>query len=385
MQESSARLAIAPRLRVRQAEIVGEIGVRVASMPGSPSQDGEYMLGLQAAVSAAVDHGLTALETGDERPLPTPDPIVAQARLAARVGVPLDTVLRRYFGGYTLLLDFIVAEARSSGAVDGEALQYLLRGQGLVHDRVVAAVSEVYAREPKPRLESVAQRRTAIVRGLLDGELLDIRPLRYQLEGSHHHGLLAVGPSGGDALRLLAGGVGCTSLIVRDAPDTYWGWLADRSPLPTEELADRARRLPPVADGSLTVAFGEPGDGLLGWRLTHRQARAAMAVARHRALRVTRYVEVALTATLLHDDLLADSLRSIYLQPLSTDGVDPDLAIRVLRAFFAADRNISSAASALDMNRQTVTKRLQAIDELLGGALHARAPDLELALLVDEL
>jgi len=364
---------------------VKEIGARVASLPGSPTHDGEYRVGLQAAVAAAVDHGLTALETDDHRSLPTPDPIIAQARLAARVGVPLDTVLRRYFSGYTLLLDFILAETRSSVTLGGESLQYLLRGQGLVHDRVVAAVSEAYAREPKPLLESVAEKRAAIVRGLLDGELRDTRPLRYELEGRHHHGLLAVGPSGEDVLRLLAGATDCNVLIVKNAPDTHWGWLAGSGPLATEEMADRARRVPLVVDGSVTVSLGEPGVGIAGWRLTHRQARAAMAVARRLPIGVARYVEVALTASLLQDDLLADSLRRIYLQPLSTDGGDTDLAIRVLRAFFAAGRNVSSAASALGMSRQSVTKRLQAIDELLGGALHSGGADLQVALLVKEL
>ena len=52
---------------------------------------------------------------GARREAPVPVALLAQARLAARVGVSLDAVLRRYFAGYTLLGDFLIEEARALG------------------------------------------------------------------------------------------------------------------------------------------------------------------------------------------------------------------------------------------------------------------------------
>ena len=46
----------------------------------------------------------------------------------------------------------------------------------------------------------------------------------------------------------------------------------------------------------VSSAIGEPGKGLDGWRLTHRQAQAAMRIALRRPQRLTRYADVALLA-----------------------------------------------------------------------------------------
>ena len=75
--------------------------------------DPQYAEGLKLAVGAALDYGLTALEHNEESAPPIPSVLLAQARLAARNRVSLDTVLRRYFAGYTLLGDFLVGEAES--------------------------------------------------------------------------------------------------------------------------------------------------------------------------------------------------------------------------------------------------------------------------------
>src|SRR6185295_7386978 len=73
--------------------------------------DPDYVDGLRAALASALDYGLAAIEHGEDRAPPPPAPLLSQARLAARNGVGLDTVLRRYVAGYTLLGDCLVDEA----------------------------------------------------------------------------------------------------------------------------------------------------------------------------------------------------------------------------------------------------------------------------------
>src|SRR4249919_3676648 len=136
------RSGLGARLRERRNEIEQAILIRVhaVSEPVEIS-DPEYAHGLRVAVSTSLDYGLDAIERSEERPLPMPAVLLAQARLAARGGVSLDTVLRRYLVGYTLLSDFVIQEAEKAGRFNGDSLQRMLRLQAAVFDRVVAAVS----------------------------------------------------------------------------------------------------------------------------------------------------------------------------------------------------------------------------------------------------
>src|SRR5271163_1803384 len=93
------------RLRGRRDEIVQSIFARVrGDVPDAAGErDTEYMEGLRVAVSAAVDFGLAGIERGEassSSPVAIPAVASEQARRAARVGVSLDAVLRRYILGH---------------------------------------------------------------------------------------------------------------------------------------------------------------------------------------------------------------------------------------------------------------------------------------------
>ena len=57
--------------------------------------------------------------------------------MAARHGVGLDTVVRRYFAGYGLLSEFVVEEAEEGGLAEKLGLSRLLRGQAALFDRLI--------------------------------------------------------------------------------------------------------------------------------------------------------------------------------------------------------------------------------------------------------
>jgi DNA-binding PucR family transcriptional regulator len=129
----------------------------------------------------------------------------------------------------------------------------------------------------------------------------------------------------------------------------------------------------------VALALGERAQGSSGWRLTHRQASAALPIA-ERSGEPARYRDVALPAAVARDDLLASSLARLYLDPLEA-GRDGGEALRqTLRAYFEAERNISSAAVALGVSRTTVTSRLRLAEELLDRPLSACAAELDVAL-----
>jgi hypothetical protein len=370
---------LAARLRERRGEIEQTVLARVYGV-SDPEEvdDPDYTLGLRNAVTAALDHAIAALETGHE-PAPLPPQLRMQARVAARNGVPLETVLRRYSAGYTLLGDYLIEEA-GKGSVPGDELKRALRAQAAVYDRLVAAISEEHSREMERRQRSTGQRRTELVRMLLAGHPVDPAELRYSLD-LWHIAAVASGPGAIESLRDFAAALDCQALIV-PAEDTAWVWLGGRSKFSAEEIIDRAEQILPR---ELLLALGEPARGIEGWRLTHRQSRAAMSVAQRGFANRVRYADVALLASALRDDVLASSLRDIYLAPLEGER-DGGAALRgTLRAYFEAGRNVSSAAARLGIARQTVSIRLRAFEERIGRSLSSCAAETEVALRLSDL
>jgi GGDEF-like domain/PucR C-terminal helix-turn-helix domain len=370
-----SRADVAARLRGRRPEIEQAILTRVnAVAEPNETADSEYLDGLMAAFGAALDYGLAAVELGEET-TPPPPALLAQARLAARDGVSLDMVLRRYFAGYTLLGDFLIEEAGKDEMMSGADLQRLLRAQANLFDRLIAAVSEEYVREAGSRRGSVDQRRTERVRRLLDGELLDTAGLGYDF-AAFHIGLIATGPGAERAVRGLAAALDRRPLIVRPDDCTIWAWLGGRQRIGTEKALDRAGKDWPK---EASLAIGEPVRGLSGWRTTHRQAKAALPIAVRDSEHVVRYADVALLATALKDDLLARTLEDLYLNPLALEPDGGTTLRRTLHDYFGASRNISSTAAALGVSRQTVSSRLRAIEDRIGAPIDTCAAELETA------
>jgi len=375
------RTALAARLRERLAEIQGAIATRVYSISDPRNvADPSYLQGLNGALAAAIEYRLGVLEAGERAAPPIPTALLGQARLDARDGVSLDTVLRRYFAGNVLFGDFLVNEAERA-EVPSSVLRALLATQATVGDRLIAAVSAEYAREAENRPTSPAERRRETVKRLLDGELVDHSELGYELDG-HHLALMAKGEGAEELIRDLAGAVDRRLLAVQREEEPTWAcWLGGRRQL-TSEAALAA--LPGEIPAGAFIAVGEPGEGLAGWRFSHRQAKAALAIAERRGQSIVRYPDVALLAAIAADDLIAGSLRQLYLAPLERSRDGGKVSRETLRAYFAAERNVSSTAAALGVDRRTVRNRLGAIEDLLGRSLKGAEADLEIALRLDD-
>jgi hypothetical protein len=376
-----ARADLAERLRERFPEIEQAAMTRLRGVSAPPDSLGPaYIEGLGTAATAALEYLLEGIERGEGR-LPQPPPaVLIQARLAARSGVSLDTVLRRCFAGYTLFGDFVMQEAAEGGLLQSAAMSRLSRAQASLFDRLVVAVTEEYTREAESRPGSAEEHRAELVARLLAGEPLDTPGLGYDLE-AHHLGLIAQGEGAAEAIRGLASSLDRRLLAVRQGVDTAWAWLGGRHPTDPEALCRLVSQDWPFG---ISLTIGEPAEGLSGWRLTHRQAAAAMSIARRDTKTLTRYADVALLASVIQDDLLVTSLRQLYLAPLETERDGGEVLRETLRAYFAADRNVSSAAVALGVSRQTVINRLHGIEEKLGRQLRYCAAEFETALRMEK-
>jgi PucR C-terminal helix-turn-helix domain/GGDEF-like domain len=380
----SVRRELIARVRARQRELEETIFVRVRDTVYSTvgNDDAEYVAGLRMAVVAAVEHGISGIELGEADGAGSiPSGAMNQARRAARAGVSLDTVLRRYVLGSTLLGDFLMQEADYVDfAGHAGMLRDLLNTQAAVLDRLMSAVIGEYELEIEQVGRSPDRRRAEHVQRLLTGTTGDTADLGYDVDG-WHLGVIAIGPTAGETLRHCAEELGVPLLCVCRGEDTVWGWLGGHRP---RVLHDFERVL---GSGKNDASFvtGEPAPGIAGWRLTHQQAQAALRVALFSPRPLTRYADVALLASVLRDDTLAGSMVEMYLAPLGDRENGGGVLRKTLRAYFAAERNASSAASALGVARHTVQNRLRIIEEKLGQGFRTRQAELEVALRLDEL
>ena len=366
------------RLNARRLEIEEAILTRISSVSSAAgAEDGEYADGLQSAVSAGVTDALAGVEPGSDQRGPVPGPLLAQARQAARNGVTLDVVLRRYIAGYTLFNDFVMRAAEDTLPLPVPAFRPVMHAQAARFERLVAAAVGEYTRERGHRHGSPERRRVKCVKELLAGESVGRGELTYEFD-EWHVGVIARGNGAASVLRRIAEAVDRRLLLVRPEKETVWAWFGGRRRI---VMAEVARHLSPDECGDALVALGEPARGIDGWRLTHQQASAALRIARPGSQGIVFYADVALLASISQDRVLASSLQQLYLSPLAEGREDGGAGLReTLRAYFSAGRNVTSAASALGVSRQTVGSRMRTIEERLGRTLESCAADIEVAL-----
>jgi len=368
-------------MRECRAEIEQAVLSRAAALLGSTRDlDPEFLEGQREAVGAAVDFGIRAVEVGEERLREVPTVLHAQARLTARSGVSMDTMMRRYFAGYVLLGDFLMREADRC-SLRGVALQRIMRDTATVFDRLITTMAEEYQRELQGRHASSEARLAARVRALLDGELMDAAEIDYEFD-AWHLGAVVAGSGGAEGARELARRLDRRLLLVRADDDTVWAWFGGRRPVQAEALDSALSADWPEP---LSIALGESARGLAGWRLTHRQAQAVLPVAKRTGSDRVEYADAALLASVLQDDLLISALQERYLVPLTTERDGGATLRATLRAFFSSDRNVSSAAALLGVSRHTVTNRLRIVEEKIGRSLTSSGAEIEAALRLDDL
>jgi PucR C-terminal helix-turn-helix domain/GGDEF-like domain len=367
-------------LRERSAAIEEAIFARVRAMPDSGGEmTADYADGLRAAVAESVRFGLSCIEQGEGWSGAIPPAVSAQAHLAVRSGVSLETVLRRYKAGDRLLREFIMdsADRRSS-----QSLRRVLSGQTVQLDRLVGFVASEYMREQEQIMRSPAQRLTERVQQMLAG--VDVNAphgLAYEFS-AWHIGLVGLGAEAEDVVRGLASALDRQILVVPQEDGIIWAWLGGRREL---RVADVERRFLAAECEHVSLSIGEPRREIEGWRLTHHEAQAGLKVMLRRPQRLARGSDALLLAAVLGNEPLIESLLQTYLAPLDQVG-DADGALRgTLRAYFDADCNTVAAAAALDVNRHTVRRRLQKVEEALGRLLPVCHAELEVALRLEEL
>jgi hypothetical protein len=375
MSWQATHALLARRLRARRSELVEALFVRLHegvrdSLGGA---DADYLTGLRETVGVVLDYVIRGVEEGGDWPDPLPSVALEQARRAARAGVAINTVLRRYVAGHALLSDYVVAEA---DGMSSKQLRHILGAQSALLERIIGEICRVYDQEIERMRRSPEHRQVELVRRILAGESFDVAQLDYPLEG-WHIGVIAWGRSAGEAVAQLGARLDRRVLCVSQGEEIVWAWLGgQRRP----EVPDVESSFSEGGSETVSLALGEPGFGIEGLRMSHRQAQAALSVALLRPRQFTAYADVALPASVLRDPAGARQLIRLYMHGLIERAPACETLRETLRAYFKSGRHVTAAAAKLGVERRTVSYRLRAVEERVGYRLDTRLTELEVAL-----
>jgi DNA-binding PucR family transcriptional regulator len=357
---------------------------------------------LLALLASSVDSNVgTCLQIMQHRidlaAVAAPAAAVEYARRLAQRGTPLTALLRAYRVGHACFSDWVLTELARQ-ADDAEMISAATLGMSKIVAGYIDQTSEemvaAYTQERENWLRNRSAARTARIRDLLSGERIDLTAteatLGYRLR-QYHVGLVcwagdAAGPA--DEISRLEHAVchvaaqaacgGEPVFLPRDE-SSAWAWL----PLGIRDTFDAAAASTADADGDIYFAFGDAAHGTAGFRLTHRQAVAAQAVALAAGSappRAVAFSEVAPVAMMLGStDLLRAWVRST-LGALATDDEHHARLRDTLLVFLQTGGSYKTTAERLVLHKNTVQYRIRKAEESIGRPVGENRHDVELAL-----
>ena len=353
---------------------------------------------LASSVDSNVDTCLQIMQHQiDLADVQAPAAAVEYARRQAQRGTPLTALLRSYRLGHACFSDWLLRElarqADDAQMITAATLDMSKIVAGYI-DQTSEEIVAAYTRERENWLRNRSAARAARIRGLLSGERIEGRAaeatLGYRLR-QYHVGVVCW--TGGVAasvdnitrldrgIREVAGQAGCSGdpLFLPRDESSAWAWL----PLGIRDRFDSAAASTAGVDGDIRFAFGDAEKGAPGFRVTHRQAVAAQAVALaagSRAPRAVAFGEVAPVAMMLGS---ADLLRAWVLSTLAGLAADDEHHARLrdtLLVFLQAGGSYKTTAEQLMLHKNTVQYRIRKAQESLGRPVGDNRHDVELAL-----
>ncbi len=378
-----ARTELVKRLRVRSRELQELVVAHLRGAADVDERDAQFALGQREVVAECLECWLWAVAQGRRWSGPVPPAVDMQARRSVRNDVSLAIVLSRYLGAQALVWEFVIEETQGVRGVDTrmELLRQTWTSTASLLASLVHAACEAYTAESARYLQTHEQHQGQLVRRLLASEPgIDLRGIDYDFD-RRHLGLIAGGAHAKEAVETLARRLKCRLLRVDGGDGTLWAWLGSRTPITVEEIELHLLSMP---DATLALTAGRFERGMVGFRLTHKHAKAALRVARLQPRRLTWYADVEPVALALQDEELARSMIAACITPI-VEQRDGAALLKTLHTFYASGRNQAKAGKALHTDRHTVERHLRRIEMLISSPLHTCHTKVELALRLYEL
>lgn len=355
--------------RERVPELYDLIRSRLQSEVPDYSRAGNEQLSAAESetITASLRDVLDYIADGSSGSVRASNEALREVRLAARAGASLQDLLLTSRVAQSTTWDCVLEEAHR--LIDEPAQrEAVLRRANANHFRwnefISAAIVEAFEQESSLyALHGRERRKLATINALLAGQPVDTAELEYTFERSH----LAARVWGGapdhvaQAVRERVGG---RPLVVAKPGGDGFLWIpwSARFGAPAEVLGELE------LDGETRVAFGAVGEGLEGFRLSHRQAGEAKAVAEALDMRQVWYDDVVLEALARHDLAAVRSFVLEELKPLG-EALDPgNVLIETLRMYFAVGENAVTTARKLGVHSRTVAYRLRSVEAKIGAA-----------------
>ena len=326
-----------------------------------------------------------------------PAAAVEYARRRAQRGTPLTALLRAYRLGHARFSDWVLKELAQQ-TDDAQMITAVTLSMSKIVAGYVDQTSEeivaAYTRERENWLRNRSAARAARIRDLLSGERINVSvteaTLGYRLRQYHVGVVCWAGDATAavdnitrleHAISYVAGKAACSGdpvFLPRDV-SSAWAWL----PLGIRDTFDAAGASTVGVDDDIHFAFGDAAKGTTGFRLTHRQAVAAQAVALAAGsppLRAVAFSQVAPVAMMLGS---ADLLRAWVLSTLAGLAANDEHHARLretLLIFLQSGGSYKTTAERLMLHKNTVQYRIRKAEESLGRPVGENRHDVELAL-----
>ncbi|HVV10306.1 PucR family transcriptional regulator [Amycolatopsis sp.] len=355
---------------------------------------------LSASLYQNIDTALRIFQHGiDPARVEAPAAAMEYARRLAQRGTPVIDLIRAYYLGQTAILNHALHEATLQ-AYDRELLGAMMSRALTVTfefiDRVTQQVVSAYQEERDRWLLNRSAVRAARVRALLSGGSTEVdaseQALGHRLRGSQLAAIVwfSAEPEQGNtlgALETVATEIGETlpttgpPLVVPYDALCAWVWFPLERPVLPEE--DHLRKVLGHTDPKVRLVVGDPGEGIEGFRRSHRQAvrvHGLATAAGEDCDRVLTFRDVGALSLMTSDMAAARSWVVDTLGALAADDEQHQRMRETLRVFLETGGSYTAAAARLVMHKNSVQYRVRRAEEALGRPVGEHRLDVELAL-----
>ena len=338
------------------------------------------------------------LERGaDPQAIELPAPTLAYARVGAHQNTPLVGLMRAYRIGHGSAWRRILAILREQIDDPDEFAEAVDLTSAWLHEYVDAAAclaDEEYNRQRDLWVRTTSALQAETIKAILDGTPIDPAAasarLGYELGRSHLAVVawLDAAEQVPDPLAALESAVRrLTATAGFDRPllhptglVTAAAWVGSHEPIDDDVLAATG---PSDEEAAVRVGIGQPGDGVEGFRRSHREAMEARRVgmlAGRPPGSVTRYREVALAAMATADLEQARNFTERQLGPLAAGDETSTRLRATLLAYLDEGASHGRAANRLGIHENTVRYRVRQAEDLLERSVGSADLDFRVAL-----
>jgi hypothetical protein len=328
-------------------------------------------------------------------------PVAAEyARDFVQQGIPLGSLLLAVQIGHAAFFRSMAELSRRTFGDGKEHAEAIELGAEWTFSHVGTLSSQMvthFAEERDRWVRSAAAIRSGIVDQLLSGAPIDTtsasRKLNYDLARTHLAFVVWTNQDQADGAEMLAmieraalqftdSSLSTKPLLVSRGRRLVAGWGKWSGSIPMSE-DPVLNPLDPELFPLVFVACGSPGHGVEGFGRSHREALQARRVAKLRRSQpgaITRYQDVALAALASADP---DQARSFVAAELGTLAAESDRAALLrgtLLVYLEENLSPRRAAARIGVHENTISNRIQAIQDQLPVPIEKRACELEVAL-----